>query len=98
MVQARRKRKKKRKNRRNQGLELSYLLVWKLYVYGYYKYGTHFYGIHVWNTCIETISNLSLSKLCRKNPNRNVIGWYKMSFVAYFELVLVWKEISCENG
>ena len=47
---------------------------------------------------METISNPSLSKLCRKNPNRNVVGWYKMSFVVYFELVLVWKEISCENG
>ena len=40
-------RKKKRKNRRNQGLELSYFLVWKLYVYGYYKYGTYLYGILV---------------------------------------------------
>ena len=47
---------------------------------------------------METISNPSLSNLCRKNPNRNVVGWYKMSFVVYFELVLVWKEISCENG
>ena len=47
---------------------------------------------------METISNPSLSNLCRKNPNRNVVGWYKMSFVVYFELVLVCKEISCENG
>ena len=47
---------------------------------------------------METISNPSLPKLCRKNPNKNVVGWYKMSIVVYFELVLVWKEISCENG
>ena len=47
---------------------------------------------------METISNPSLSKLCRKNPNKNVVSWHKMSFVVYFELVLVWKEISCENG
>ena len=46
---------------------------------------------------METISNPSLSKLYRKNPNINVVGWYKMSFVVYFELVLVWKEISYEN-
>ena len=30
---------------------------------------------------METISNPSLSKVYRKNPNRNVVGWYKMSFV-----------------
>ena len=29
--------------------------------------------------------NPSLSKLCRKNPIRNVVGWYKMSFMVYFE-------------
>ena len=46
---------------------------------------------------METISNPSLSKLCWKNPNRNVASWYKMSFVVYFEFVLVWKEIYCEN-
>ena len=39
---------------------------------------------------METISNPSLSKLCRKNPNRNVVGWYKMSFVVYFEFCLSW--------
>ena len=49
------------------------------------------YGIHVWNFCMETIyvwimyENLSLSKLCRKNPIRSVVGWYKMSFMVYFE-------------
>ena len=34
--------------------------------------------------------NPSLSKLCRKNPIRNVVGWYKMSFMVYFELCLSW--------
>ena len=39
----------------------------------------------VWN-CLELLfGNLSLSKLCRKNPIRNVVGWYKMSFMVYFE-------------
>ena len=33
---------------------------------------------------LETISNPSLSKLCRKNPNINVIGWYKMSIFGLF--------------
>ena len=42
--------------------------------------------------------NLSLHKLCRKNPITSVVGWYKMSFMVYLELVLVWKEISGENG
>ena len=37
-----------------------------------------------------TITNPSLSKLCRKNPNRNVVGWYKMSFVVYFKYCLSW--------
>ena len=37
-----------------------------------------------------TITNPSLSKLFRKNPNRNVVGWYKMSFVVYFEFCLSW--------
>ena len=39
---------------------------------------------------METITNPSLSKLCRKNPNINVVGWYKMSFVVYFEFCLSW--------
>ena len=46
--------------------------------------------------------NPSLSKLCRKNPIRNVVGLYKMSFMVYFEFCLswfwVWKENSNENG
>ena len=29
--------------------------------------------------------NPSLSKLCRKNSIRNVVGWYNMSFMVYFE-------------
>ena len=32
--------------------------------------------------------NPSLSKLCRKNPIRNVVGWYNMSFMVYFEFWL----------
>ena len=34
--------------------------------------------------------NPSLSKLCRKNPIRNVVGWYKMSFMVYFEFCISW--------
>ena len=34
--------------------------------------------------------NPSLSKLCRKNPIRNVVGWYKMSSMVYFEFWLSW--------
>ena len=37
-----------------------------------------------------TITNPSLSKLCRKNPNRNVVRWYKMSYVVYFKFYLSW--------
>ena len=55
----------------------------------------------MFGTCLELVwimyGNLSLSKLCRKNPIRSVVGWYKMSFMVYLELVLVWKEISSEN-
>ena len=32
--------------------------------------------------------NPSLSKLCGKNPIRNVFGWYKMSFMVYFYFCL----------
>ena len=39
----------------------------------------------VWNFGIGTTINISLSKLCRKNPIRSVVGWYKMSFMVYFE-------------
>ena len=34
--------------------------------------------------------NLSLSKLCRKNSIRSVVGWYKMSFMVYFGFWLSW--------
>ena len=39
----------------------------------------------VWNFGIGTTINISLSKLCMKNPIRSVVGWYKMSFMVYFE-------------
>ena len=36
-------------------------------------------------------------KLCRENPTRNVVDWYEMGVMVYFEfwveLVLVWEEI-----
>ena len=34
---------------------------------------------------IGTTINISLSKLCRKNLIRSVFGWYKMSFMVYFD-------------
>ena len=34
--------------------------------------------------------NPYLSKLCRENPIRNGFGWYKMSFMVYFEFWLSW--------
>ena len=44
--------------------------------------------------CLELVwimyGNLSLSKLCRKNPIRSVVSWYKMSFMVYFEFWLSW--------
>ena len=43
-----------------------------------FMYGTYMYG------------NPSLSKLCRKNPVRSVVGWYKISFMVYFEFWLSW--------
>ena len=51
------------------------------------------YGI-VWNSCLDylygTTINLFLSKLCRKNPIINVVGWYEMSFMVYFNFWLSW--------
>ena len=75
--------KKKEKGRReeeeNQGFEISYVM----------------FGTYAWNSCFEFMLgipflygitiNLSLCKLCRKNPIRSVVGWYKMSFIVYFE-------------
>ena len=52
------------------------------------RYEILVWNLYVWNTCMETITNPSLSKLCRKNSNINVVGWYKMSFVVYFEFCL----------
>ena len=46
------------------------------------------WNLYVWNFGMGTITNPSLSKLRRKNPNRIVVGWYKMSFVVYFEFCL----------
>ena len=34
----------------------------------------------VWNFGIGTTINISLSKLCRINPIKSVVGLYKMSF------------------
>ena len=77
--------REKKKEEENPGLELLFEInVWNISFCMDYLYGT-------------TI-NLSLSKLCRKNPIRSVVGWYKVSFIVYFELVLVWKEISGEKG
>ena len=40
----------------------------------------------MYGLCLELLcGNLSLSKLCKKNPIRSVVGWYKMSFMVYFE-------------
>ena len=58
------------------------------------------FGTHAWNLCMETICvwntclefMLGISNFFWKNPIRNVVGWYRMSFMVYFELVLVWKE------
>ena len=49
------------------------------------------FGIHVWNIpfCMDYLYgitiNFSLSKLCRINSIISVVGWYKMSFMVYFE-------------
>ena len=70
--------KKKEKGRReeeeNPGLELMF-------------------GTLVWNGLdylYGTTINLFMSKLCRKNPIRNVVGRYEMSFMVYFEFWLSW--------
>ena len=64
--------------------------VWKLILVGL----EHLLCLElVWNCLefdIETTINLSLSKLCRKNPIRSVVGWYKMSIMVYFEFWLSW--------
>ena len=61
------------------------------------------FGTLVWNSCLELMfgislfiwimyGNPSLSKLCMKNPIGNVVGWYKISFMVYFEF---WKSWFC---
>ena len=37
-----------------------------------------------------TTINLFLSKLCRKNPTRNVVDWYEMGVMVYFEFWWSW--------
>ena len=62
--------KKKKKKKSKYGI-----LVWK-------------FGTFVWNSCMELFGihvwimygNLSLSKLSRKIPIRNVVGWSILSF------------------
>ena len=79
----RKKRKKKEgKKKRREKKSWYGILVW--------KFGTcmELFGdflCDVWNSSIGTTINLSLSNLCRQNPIRSVVGWYKMSFMVYFE-------------
>ena len=62
-------------------------------------YGSHVRNLHKFGTSpwYGTTIKLFLSKLCRKNPTRNVVDWFEMGVMVYFEfwveLVLVWKEI-----
>ena len=62
-------------------------------------YENHVWNLHKFGTSpwYGTTINLFLSKLCKKNPTRNVVDWYDMGVMVYFEfwveLVLVWKEI-----
>ena len=64
--------------RRREGEEKSrYGMVWNLH-----KFGTSpWYG---------TTINLFLSKLCRKNLTRNVVDWYEMGVMVYFEFWWSW--------
>ena len=51
------------------------------------------FGTLVWNYLdylYGATINLFLSKLCRKNPIRNVVGLYEMSFMVHFEFWLSW--------
>ena len=58
-------------------------------------YENHVWNLHKFGTSpwYGTTINLVLSKLCKKNPTRNVVDWYEMGVRVYFDLVLVWKEI-----
>ena len=80
----RRRKKKKEKGRR----EEEKIKVWNSCLEVWNLYGN--FLCDIWNFGIGTIINLSLSKLCRKNPIRSVVGWYKMSFMVYFEFSLSW--------
>ena len=89
------------KGRREEEENPSLELVWNCLEISYVMFGTH-----AWNSCLDylygTTINLFLSKLCRENPIKNVVGWYEMSVMVYFKfwwsLVLVWKQISSEKG
>ena len=76
MGEKKRRREEKKRKRKEE------IQVWKLILVGLE---------HL--LCLEfdigTTINLSLSKLCRKNPIRSV-GWYRMSFMVYFEFWLSW--------
>ena len=66
----------------------------KAKIWNLHKFGTSpWYG---------TTINLFLSKLCRKNPTRNVVDWYEMGVMVYFEfwieLVFGLEGNSDENG
>ena len=52
--------------------------------------------LYVYGLCMEI--SLCLSCVRKILLKLSVVGWYKKSFMVYFELVLVWKEISDENG
>ena len=61
-------------------------IVWNLHKFGKYpRYGT-------------TI-NLFFSKLCRKNPTRNVVAWYEMVYFEFWvDMVFALEGNSGENG
>ena len=49
---------------------------------------------HAWNSCLDylygTTINLFLSKLCRENHIKNVVGWFEMSVMVYFKFWWSW--------
>ena len=77
----RRREEKKRKRRRNPGLEHLLCLELDISSLEVWNFGLEI----VWNSCLEISYVWFLSKLCRKNPIRSVVGWNKMSFMVYFE-------------
>ena len=63
--------KKKEEGRRKKKKRRRKAKVWNLH-----KFGTSpWYG---------TTINIFLSKLCKKNPTRNVVDWYEMGVMVYF--------------